>query len=199
MKPDKKQSTRSQILENAVQIASVQGLQGLSINSLAQSLSMSKSGVFAHFGSKEDLQIATLDTAWTIFSQCLTAPPELSAFAQVQHLLEQWLNYLESDTFAGGCVFMAASSELDGKPGIVRDHLIQLVSSAVFVLIERIKKAQENQQLMSGLPPEQMAFELHAFLLSANLSYQLSRDKHYFAIAKNAIFRHLEQWQGSNP
>ena len=199
METTKKRSTRAHILENAARIASVNGLQGLSINSLAQSLNMSKSGVFAHFGSKEELQIATLDTAWTIFSQCLTAPPDLSAFAQLQHLLEQWLNYLESDTFPGGCVFMAASSELDGKPGIVRDHLMQLVSSAVFVLIKRIKTAQDTQQLVRSIPAEQMAFELHAFLLSANSSYQLSHDKHYFAIAKNAISRHLEQWQGLNP
>jgi AcrR family transcriptional regulator len=199
METPKKQSTRTHILEKAVQIASIEGLQGLSINSLAQSLSMSKSGVFAHFGSKEELQIAMLDTAWTIFSPCLTAPPDLSAFAQLQHLLEQWLHYLESETFPGGCVFMSASSELDGKPGIVRDHLMQLVSSAVFVLIERIKKAQDSQQLVTSLPAEQMAFELHAFLLSANLSYQLSRDKQYFLVARNAIFRHLEEWKGLNP
>ncbi len=199
MNTSKKQSTRAHILENAVRIASVEGLQGLSLNSLAQSQRMSKSGVFAHFGSKEELQIATLDTAWTIFSPCLTAPPDLSAVQQLQHLIEQWLNYLESDIFPGGCVFMSASSELDGKPGIVRDHLMQLVSRAVFVLIERIRKAQDTQQLLTSLPAEQMAFELHAFLLSANLSYQLSRDKQYFLVARNAIFRHFEEWKGLNP
>ncbi|MEY4529975.1 MAG: hypothetical protein RLZZ156_696 [Deinococcota bacterium] len=199
METSKKQSTRAHILENAVRIASIEGLAGLSINSLAQIQGMSKSGVFAHFGSKEELQIATLDTAWTIFSPCLTAPPDLSAFAQLQHLLEQWLHYLESETFPGGCVFMSASSELDGKPGIVRNHLMQLVSSAVFVLIERIRKAQDSQQLVTSLPSEQMAFELHAFLLSANLSYQLSRDNQYFLVARNAIFRHLEEWKGLNP
>lgn len=194
MLPTKKQSTRTVILEKATHIASLEGLQGLTINLLAQSLGMSKSGVFAHFGSKEELQIATLDTAWQIFSHCFDAPSDTNAYQQVQHLLENWIKYLESDTFPGGCVFMAASSEFDGRPGIVRDHLMQLISSAVSTLIERLQKAQGQRLLSINISAEQMAFELHAFLISANLSYQLSRNRHYFQIARNAIQRHLEQW-----
>ncbi len=198
MKTLKKQSTRSSILEKATQIASLEGLHGLTINTLAQALSMSKSGVFAHFGSKEELQIATLNTAWDIFSSCFEIPANTTDLQKVQVLLENWINYLEQDTFAGGCIFMAASAELDGQAGIVREYLLKLVVQTGQVLMQHLQQAQENQVLNPAIPVQQMAFELHSFLLGANAGYQLTKDRTYFIIARNAIATHLQNWTQGN-
>jgi AcrR family transcriptional regulator len=194
MNPPKKQSTRTIILEQATQIASLEGLNGLTINHLAQALSMSKSGVFAHFGSKEELQIATLNAAWEIFSRCFAVPATTTALEQLKILLENWINYLEQDTFIGGCVFMAASTELDGQTGMVREHLYKLVFQAVEILMQRLQQAQENHSLNPTIPVQQMAFELHSFLLGANTGYQLTKDRTYFFIARTAIATHLQNW-----
>jgi AcrR family transcriptional regulator len=194
MNPPKKQSTRTMILEQATQIASLEGLNGLTINNLAQALGMSKSGVFAHFGSKEELQIATLNAAWEIFSKCFAVTANTSALDQIKTLLENWMSYLEQDTFIGGCVFMAASTELDGQTGMVREHLFKLVFQAVEILMQRLQQAQENQSLNPAIPVQQMAFELHSFLLGANAGFQLTKDRTYFFIARNAIATHLQNW-----
>jgi AcrR family transcriptional regulator len=191
----KGQRTQNTILDAATQIASTEGLEGLSIGQLAQSLEMSKSGIFAHFGSKEDLQIATLDHAWTIMASYLRAPNTDAGLEPLRGFLNGWLQYLEFSPFAGGCVFMAASAELDGRPGRVRDHLVQLVTRAVQALHDQLGQLQSRGQLRSDLTIAQMAFELHAFLQAANNAYQLSRDPAYFALARHAIHECLEHWE----
>jgi AcrR family transcriptional regulator len=195
----KGQQTQITILDTAVQIASTEGLEGLSIGTLAQTLEMSKSGVFAHFGSKEDLQTATLDHAWTIMSTYLHPTNDRAASQPLRDLLEGWLRYLEHSPFAGGCVFIAASTEFDSRPGRVRDHLVQIVSRAVQALHEQLAQAQGRGQLRADVPIAQMAFELHAFLQAAHNAYQLSREPAYFEFARHAINERLESWATKEP
>jgi AcrR family transcriptional regulator len=191
----KGQQTRETILSTASQIASQDGLEGLSIGKLAEHLGMSKSGIFAHFGSKEDLQTATLDHAWTIMATHLTTTGTAPGLEQLRTTLNGWLAYLEHCPFAGGCVFMAASTEFDGRPGNVRDHLLNLVANAVNGLLEQFSSAQALGQLRPDLPAVQMVFEVHAFLQAANNAYQLSKDASYFGLARHAIDSHLNAWK----
>jgi AcrR family transcriptional regulator len=177
----KGRQTRDTILQTAIQIASKDGLEGVSIGKLAEQLGMSKSGIFAHFGSKEDLQTATLDLAWEIMAEHLSTAN----------------TPLEHSPFQGGCIFMAASTEFDGRPGKVQDHLLKLVRQAVGILFEQLNTAQQLGHLLGDMPVPQMAFELHAFLQAANNAYQLTKDPQYFGYARHAIERHLNMWQTS--
>jgi AcrR family transcriptional regulator len=193
----KGQQTHGTILDAAAQLASKEGLEGLTIGKLAVTLDMSKSGIFAHFGSKEDLQTATLDHAWTIMASYLSDPRAAGELERLQAFLNGWLDYLEHSPFPGGCIFMAVSTEFDGRPGKVRDHLVQLVTRAVQTLHEHLSNAQHLGYLRTDVPVTRMAFELHAFLQAANNAYQLSRDPIYFSLARQSIEQHLEFWQST--
>src|SRR6516164_4384248 len=114
--------TRQEILALAADIASAEGLEGLSIGRLAAELRMSKTGVFAHFGSKEQLQLATVETAKQIFFERVVVPALASprGLPRLKAMLEHWLGYVEGVVFRGGCFFAAASAEFDSRPGAVR-------------------------------------------------------------------------------
>jgi AcrR family transcriptional regulator len=117
--------TRQAILEAAVDIASAEGLEGLTIGRLASELSMSKSGLFAHFGSKEELQLATVEAARDIFIREVIRPSFTAAkgLTRLWKLCDVWLAYVRGEVFRGGCFFAAAAAEFDGRPGPVRDRL----------------------------------------------------------------------------
>jgi AcrR family transcriptional regulator len=116
-------TTRATILERAVDIASVDGLEGLTIGRLASELRMSKSGLFAHFGSKEELQLATIAAAAERFFNEVLAPAqrEQEGTARLRAYCERYLDYLQRKVFAGGCFWAAAATEFDDRPGPVRD------------------------------------------------------------------------------
>src|SRR5215471_12370135 len=123
-RPPKGERTRESILRAAVDLASVEGLEGLTIGRLADELKMSKSGLFAHFGSKEDLQLATVQMARQIFVEQITRPA-LSApkgMPRLWSIIDRWLAYIERGIFKGGCFFTAASFEFDSREGPVRDR-----------------------------------------------------------------------------
>ena len=111
--------TRQAILEAAVHIASAQGLEGLTIGRLASELSMSKSGLFAHFGSKEELQVATVEAARAIFIREVIKPAfdATEGLVRLYKLCDIWLSYVQSGVFRGGCFFAAAAAEFDSRPG----------------------------------------------------------------------------------
>src|SRR5687767_10705571 len=117
------EKTRDAILARAVQIASQDGLEGLSIGRLATDLGVSKSGLFAHFGSKTELQLATVDAARHIFIHEVIGGRAESGIGGLIGLTDSWLDYMRSDVFRGGCFFASASLEFDGRPGPVRDRL----------------------------------------------------------------------------
>src|ERR687891_743618 len=110
--------TRDAILGRAMDLASLEGLEGLTIGRLATQLSMSKSGLFAHFGSKEDLQLATIETARTRFIDQVIRPAFEAehGLPRLWNLCDSWIGHVEDEVFSGGCFFAAAASEFDGRP-----------------------------------------------------------------------------------
>lgn len=186
--------TRQRILARAVDIASARGLEGLSIGELATELGMSKAGVFAHFGSKEELQLATMNAAREIFvlknaAKVFSAPPGI---LRVWTLCQSLLEYLSSDTFSGGCFFAAASTEYDDRPGPVRTRLVEIMREWLSILSSILGEAQRVGDLHEEPPAEQLAFELHALQAGANWSHRLLDDPKAFERARASMLARLE-------
>ena len=188
--------TRRAILETAVHIASAEGLEGLTIGRLALELSMSKSGLFAHFGSKEDLQVATIEAARAIFIKEVIKP----AFETAQGLLrlwtlcDTWLGYVQSGVFRGGCFFAAAAAEFDGRPGPVRDRIAEIMKEWLTTLRTTIIEAQNAGQLAKDIDATQLAFEFNSLELGANWAFQLYGDLRAFTRAREAIRERLNRY-----
>jgi AcrR family transcriptional regulator len=180
--------TKQAILERAVQIASIEGLEGLSIGHLAAELGVSKSGLFAHFGSKSELQLATIDTAREIFiDEVIGASQEASSSGRLMSLIDAWLSYMGRGVFRGGCFFAAAASEFDGRPGPVRDRIASFTGEWLLALEAAIQDAQSAGELPAVLDSEQLAFEIHSLGMGANSAFQLYRDEAAFDRARSAI------------
>ncbi len=186
------QDTRRRILERAVHLASSEGLEGLTIGRLSEALGMSKAGLFGHFGSKEDLQLATVDAARSIFIERVGAPTFAAAegLPRLLTLCEHWLGY--SDAFEGGCFFSAASAEFDGRPGPVRDRIVGAMREWLQALEETIKDAQRLGHLRQEVDPAQLAFELHALELGCNWQRQLLRDEKAKGRARTAMLARID-------
>ena len=186
---DQATETRREILQVAVDIASAEGLEGLSIGRLAAELKMSKTGIFAHFGSKEQLQLATVETAKKIFLEKVVQPAlkRPRGLPRLKAMLEHWLGYVERIVFRGGCFFAAASAEFDSRPGAVRDEIAELTKAWMLGLREEIAFAQSTKEILTSLKPTQLAFELHAYVQEANWAFKLFNDKSAFLLARRAI------------
>ena len=156
--------TRQAILEVAVDVASAEGLEGLTIGRLASELSMSKSGLFAHFGSKEELQLATVEAARDIFIREVIRPcfEAGTGLPRLWKLCDVWLAYVRGEVFRGGCFFAAAAAEFDGRPGPVRDRIAGIMKEWLATLRGSINEAREAGQLSADADPSQLAFELNA-------------------------------------
>jgi AcrR family transcriptional regulator len=169
--------TRHAILARAVQIASTEGLEGLSLGQLAADLGMSKSGLFAHFGSKEELQLTTLRAARRIFYDAAVQPaldvPE--GIERLWALVTADIDYLSGDVFDGGCLFLSSSAEYDSRPGPIRDIVAETMASWLDLLTEQAHVARELGQLSGDTDPRGLAWELHAFGLALNWDRQLNR------------------------
>ena len=187
-------STRHEILRVAVDIASAEGLEGLSIGRLASELQMSKTGIFAHFGSKEQLQLAAVETAKQIFFEQVAQPSlrRPRGLPRLKAMLENWLGYVERIVFRGGCFFAAASAEFDSRPGAVRDQIAELTKAWMVALREEIELAQSKAELLGSVKPAQLAFELHAYVQEANWGFKLFNDKSAFLLARRAIATRLD-------
>jgi len=182
--------TRRAILATAVNLASVEGLEGLTIGRLATELEMSKSGLFAHFGSKEELQISTVRAAAAIFVHRVLRGAEERyepGIARLQGVLSSWLDYMERGTFAGGCFFAAATVEMDGRPGPVRDAVAAQMESWAGLLADYVRAAQERGEISPETDPEQLAFELDALGTAVNSGWQLHEDVAVFDRGRRAI------------
>ena len=190
----KGERTRQHILERAINVASLEGLEGLTIGRLADELQMSKSGLFAHFGSKEDLQLAAIDGARQRFVDEVVRPAFTAprGFPRLMALCREWLNYLNRGVFPGGCFFAAASFEFDGRPGPVRDAIAAAMDDWLATLAKSVALAKEEGHLDPRVDPAQIAFELNALFLGANFSSQLQHDPLAFRRAEKAIEQRLE-------
>jgi AcrR family transcriptional regulator len=169
------EKTRRAILRRSMQIASVDGLDGLSLAGLAADLEMSKSGLFAHFGSKEELQLSTLRAARRVFSDQAVTPakdvPE--GVRRLEALLQAWFRYIGTDAFDGGCLLMQAAAEYDARPGPVRDLVAETRRLWMDLLTEQVRVAVERGELDEATDPAQLAWELHAIGLGLNWDRQL--------------------------
>jgi AcrR family transcriptional regulator len=182
--------TRTAILQTAADVASVDGLDGLSIGRLATELSMSKSGLFAHFGSKEELQLATIEEARQRYAREVIEPARAAGqgITCLYALCEAFLSYLERAVFPGGCFFASAMAEFDSKaPSPVRDRIAQCQDQWMGTLERAAREGQQRGELSAGSDPRQLAFELEAALLSANWYYHLFNDAAYLDRARRAV------------
>lgn len=183
---EKGAQTREAILDRAVDLASVEGLEGLTIGRLAAELRMSKSGLFAHFGSKQELQLATIGAAAERFKGRVIDPalefpdgaPRLRAMA------ERYLDQLGD--YSGGCFWAATSVEYDDRPGPVRDAIAATMDAWLGEL--------ERQARVAGVEsPKRFAFELYALVMGTNSRYRLSGDARVFDYSREAVERLLSE------
>ena len=186
---DRRTRRRQQILARAVDIASAEGLEGLTIGRLASELEMSKSGLFGHFGSKQELQLAAVVYARDVFLQEIIVPAEQRArgLGRLVAYLERWLSYIERSVFRGGCFFAAASAEFDSRPGNVRYLIAELTGAWLRMLEEEIRAAVSAGDLQSGTDAKQLAFELHALVQEANWAFRLLDDAEAFERARRGV------------
>ena len=183
--------SRNAILREAAQLATVEGLAGLSIARLADAVGMSKSGLFAHFGSKEELQLATIDTAADLFNvevvePGVAAPP---GRARLWALSNEFLDHLERGVFPGGCFFASVAAEIDTRPGRVRDRIVEFIEGWVGELFQTVKDAQATGEIDPAEDAEQLTFEIDAMLLMANAAYVMSPSPEVLERARRGIER----------
>jgi AcrR family transcriptional regulator len=189
----KGQRTRAAILDEAARLATVVGLEGLSIGGLANAIGMSKSGLYAHFGSKRELQLATIEAARETFVAEVLRPA-LGAPKGIQRLLaacEEFLSHVERRVFPGGCFFSAAAADVGTRPGPVRDAIAAQRREWLALLERLAREAEELGELDPGADPAQLAFELQALLVAANTTFILQGDAGAFERSRGAIRERL--------
>jgi AcrR family transcriptional regulator len=171
--------SRAAILREAARLATVDGLDGLSLAHLADAVGMSKSGLFAHFGSKEELQLATVEAASAIFEELVVEPAgEMAAgVPRLRAYIERFLYHVEEGVFPGGCFFVSAVSELDTHPGPVRDGAMAFSQRWLALLAEEVAAGQAAGVLDPAADPSQIAFELNAFMVLGNIQFVASADR----------------------
>lgn len=181
--------TRQAVLERAVALASRVGLGGLTIGTLAEDLDLSKSGLFGHFHSKEALQIQVLEHAAAKFVDAVVRP----ALAQprgeprLRSLFERWLDWARSSPMPGGCLFVAAATELDDRPGPVRDRLQQLQRDWLGVIATSFRKGMEEGHFPADADADQFAHDLYGVMLAYHHAHRLLRDPKAEARARHAF------------
>ncbi len=171
--------THAAILETATRLASVEGLEGLTLGRLAEELGVSKSGVYAHFGSKQQLQLETIQAAQAVFAEEVIRPaleaPE--GLRQLEALCDAYLSYIERLVFPGGCFFASLLAEMDARSGPIHEALVTGERAFVAGLEEMVRAAQRRAEIADDVDPGQLAFELQAAIELANYHFVLFRDQ----------------------
>ncbi len=183
------QRSRAAILKAAAELATVEGLDGLSIGHLAGRIGMSKSGLYAHFGSKEELQLATIEAAERTFDEDviergLAAPP---GRARLLALCDAFLSHLERQVFPGGCFFAAVSAELKMRPGPVQERVLQYLAKWVQLIEQLVREGQELGEIDPQADSGQIAFEVSSVLLMAHSTFPLTGDREMLERAREAV------------
>lgn len=184
---------RKAILSTAARLATVEGIDGLSIGRLADEIGMSKSGVYAHFASKQDLQLATIDTAREIFIEVVSRPA-LSAprgLERLRALCLRFLDHVDQQVFPGGCFFASVAAEVAARPGEVRDRIAREQLGWIAMIERLVIEARELGELAPGTDAAQLAFELNALIVAANTAFVLHADPAGLDRARHAVDRLL--------
>lgn len=179
--------TRAQILRAAMDIASVKGLSGLSIGELAGRLGMSKSGLFRHFGAKEQLQLATVEAAVSVFEAEVVAPAMAAPPGVDRVRALACVGRIPGTRRAGGCFFAAAAADVDSQPGPVRDRIAATGRAGIAAITADVETAQRRGEIRADIEVRQLAFELHAYAMEANWALLLLDDDGAGERARTAI------------
>jgi AcrR family transcriptional regulator len=187
--------SRTAILDEAARLATVEGIGGLSLGRLADEVGMSKSGLFAHFGSKEELQLATVETADSIFQEKVLEPAAeaTGGLERLRRLTGGYLDYVESGIFPGGCFFASVLVEVSMQPGPVRDRLLAFLDDWLDRLEAAVRDAQREGDIDKAEDPGQLAFELESLLLLANTQFTVAQNPQPIKRSRKAIERRLKE------
>ena len=185
----KGERTRAAVLDQAMAVASCKGLQGLSIGVLASQAGLSKSGLFAHFGSKEALQQAVLEEAVESFIREVITPALAvpSGIGRIRACFENWLAWTSNSRFPGGCPLMGATFELDSQPGPLRDYVAAQQGRWLQSLARMVRSAIKAGELAPDTDPDRLAFEINGIGLSHNFSCRLLEDPNCTDYARRAF------------
>jgi AcrR family transcriptional regulator len=181
--------THAAILEMATRIASVEGVHGLTIGRLADALGVSKSGLYAHFGSKEQLQLETVQKALSIFEAEVEAPAfqEPPGLPQLERYVEAYFSYLERGVFPGGCFFASLLAEMDARAGPVHDAVVSIERAWREGLWELVREAQRRGEIRGNVDVKQLGFELYACLELASYHFVLFREAEVLERGRRAV------------
>lgn len=187
--------TKQEVLRTAADLASSHGIEALTLGALADQLQMSKSGIVKHFGSRENLQLATIDYAAGVFAEVVLARAvdQEPGLERLRTITQAWLDYLTGATFSGGCFFYAAAAELDRQPGPLRDSIRAIVTAGLALLREDLQAGLESGGLEPSSDIDQILFELHGHLLEVSLTFLLLDDPNGRVRGERAIERLLER------
>ncbi len=185
--------TRKAILHEAVSLATVEGLEGLTIGGLAKTLGISKSGLYAHFGSKQELQLATIDEAGRVFrleviDPALAAPDGLARLVAV---CDYFFDHLQRRTFPGGCFFAGAILEMGTRPGPVKERVGRFQQSFIGLIYEFAQEAQHAGQIPDEEDIGLLVFEINGIILAANAGFVMSDDPVALEMARRVVRRRL--------
>ena len=184
----KGEQTRHAILARAFELANIVGVSGLSIGRLAEQTGLSKSGLFAHFGSKEALEVAVVEEATRQFVQEVMVPAlrQPRGEPRIRALFENWLAWGKRP---GGCFFVGASAELDDRPGPPRDALVQAIKDWLDAISTAIRIAITEGHFRNDVDPDQLAFEVYGIMFAAHTFFRFLRDPAAIDRARAALDR----------
>ena len=187
------QKTLATILTAAGELASLEGLERLSMGRLSSAVGMSKSGLYAHFGSKEELQLSTIEYTVEVFEAKVVRSPSGDLESGLDALLKRWIAFFEQRVFPGGCFLIISAVEFASRPGAVREALAAALDKEIAVLEAAIDRAKATGELRAEPASTQTAFELHAILMNTHALFQVKRDPAVFDRARAAIERVLRR------
>lgn len=181
--------SRRAILDAAARLATTHGLEGLSIGELAQHIGMSKSGLYAHFKSKEELELATIDTAVEIFENDVIrkVPDSLRGIARINALSEAFFQHLARRIYPGGCFFATVGAQLAPRPSPVRDRVMKMHGEWAAMFLAALRQACDDGELPSDADLNQLVFEITAMMFRANFAWIVSSDERVLDQARLGI------------
>jgi AcrR family transcriptional regulator len=193
--------SRRTILDAAARLATVEGLDRLSIGDLAAHVGISKSGLYAHFRSKEELQLATIDRAEEIFDEVVVAAAASAepGIASVIALADAFLDHLDQRVFPGGCFFACASAEVQARPGAVKDRIAAFDGRWRERFVRQLRTAQSAGALSAGSDLDQLFFEIDAYLLYAHAAFGFRTDPAVLGRARDAVRERLARAGAGGP
>jgi len=190
--------THEAILRVATSVASVEGIHGLTIGRLADALGVSKSGLYAHFGSKQALQMETIEAAKAIFEAEVLQPTYAAAegLQQLETLFDRFFSYVERAVFPGGCFFAGLLGEEDAREGPIHQIVVEWERESVDAIADLVRAAKRRDQIASDVDAPQLAFELYAFIEMANFHFVLFRDPEVLGRGRAAVRAALTRSSG---